>query len=127
MPTTELLSLLPRLSLAIRLGALREFLCKQPELVTPPGAAPPDKSDPSRRHIAQHWSRNQICSTQEPGIDCERWEQRHSESVVDHLDQRREARRLKTLPRVAVSQMARLKSMFAQAMTVLQQQQVLLP
>src|SRR6516162_4574248 len=87
-----------------------------------PGAAAPDETNLSYRFMAEQRSGNEVCALKQARINSESRQQGGAETVVDHLHQCRKARRLEALGETPVC-----KRVIAQAVTVLQQQQVLAP
>src|SRR5262245_36682065 len=109
----------------LRLGALGELLRKQQKLVAPAGAAPPRQADLSRRTIRLQRSGNERGSHQHAGIDREFRQKRGAESVVDHLYQRLQTGCFERVTVPAIGETAGGERVLAQAMPVLEQQQIL--
>src|SRR5262249_12897043 len=109
----------------LRLGALGELLRKQQKLVAPTGAAPPRQADLSRRTIRLQRSGNERGSHQHARIDREFRQERGAESVIDHLYQGLQTGRLERVAVPATGEMAGGERVLAQAMPVLEQQQIL--
>src|SRR6516165_4359538 len=109
----------------LRLSALCELLRKQEKLVPPAGAAPPRQADLSPRTIRLQRSGNERGSHQHAGIDREFRQKRGAESVVDHLYQRLQTGCLERVAVPAIGETAGGERVLAQAMPVLEQQQIL--
>src|SRR5215467_1348226 len=109
----------------LRLGALGELLRKQEKLVAPAGAVPPRQADLSRRTIRLQRSGNERGSHQHAGIDREFRQKRGAESVVDHLYQRLQTGCFERVTVPAIGETAGGERVLAQAMPVLEQQQIL--
>src|SRR5215467_1768272 len=92
-----------------------------------PGAAAPDETNLSYRIMAEQRSGNEVCALKQASINSESRQQGGAETVVDHLHQCRKARRLEALGETPVGETADCKRVITQAVTVLQQQQVLAP
>src|SRR5215831_4393659 len=92
-----------------------------------PGAAAPDETNLSCRIMAEQRSGDEVCALKQAGINSESRQQGGAETVVNHLHQCRKARRLEALGETPVGETADCKRVIAQAVTVLQQQQVLAP
>src|SRR5215472_5470221 len=109
----------------LRVGALGELLRKQEKLVAPAAAAPPRQADLSRRTIRLQRSGNERGSHQHAGIDREFRQKRGAESVVDHLYQRLQTGCFERVTVPAIGVTAGGERVLAQAMPVLEQQQIL--
>src|SRR5262245_60563512 len=110
-----------------QLGVFLELLREQPKLMAAPGTAAPDETNLSCRFMAEQRSGNEVCALKQAGIDCQFGQQGGAETVVDHLHQCWKARRFEALGETPVRKTADRKRVVTQAVTVLQQQQVLAP
>src|SRR5262252_1621520 len=109
----------------LRVGALGELLRKQEKLIAPAGAAPPRQADLSRWTIRLQRSGNERGSRQQAGIDRKLRQKRGAESVVDHLYQRLQAGGFELVAVPATDEIAGGERVLAEAMPVLEQQQIL--
>src|ERR1700745_1434379 len=94
--------------------ALRELLGEEAKLFATPGTVPPNQTNFSQRLFAEQRPSDKIGAHQQARINGKDGQQSGPESVIDHLDQRRKARRFKALGETPVSEMACRESMIPQ-------------